>query len=127
MDQLKEIMIYCPECISDLVSFETKYSIGYVTGFIGGAALGWPIGGYIGSSMAGRPTWEGYYTPMILGGGILFIVTVILEVTAHSDLEHAEELFNSMADQGSFLNIKNLNYGLSINNDMIGIGIYYRF
>lgn len=127
MDQLKEIMKPCPECLSDLNSFNTKYTIGYVTGFIGGAAVGWPIGGYIGSSMSGRAIWEEYYTPMIIVGGVLVIATVILESSAHSDLEHAEELFNSKVNQSFLTNFKDLHLDLSINEDRIGFGITYSF
>ena len=62
----------------------------FVTGFVGGALIGWPIGGYIGNSV-----WEDYYTPMIVAGGAFGIIGAVIDASATRKLKAAVDHYNT--------------------------------
>ena len=84
-----------------------------VTGIPGGFLVGWPLGGYAGSS-----EWKDGYTTMLIVGIPLSIVSLITEASATKNLKNAVKIFNGEESSLSMsLNyIPRLN---SNNNDLL--------
>jgi hypothetical protein len=103
MTEFKSLIGKCPVCLDNLDSYNSKSTASEIFGFIGGACLGWPIGGYLG----GRK-WLDYYTPMMIGGGVSIVVGLIFAASAGSSLEDLEQNFNNQPKNGvSILFFKN--------------------
>ena len=92
--ELKSLMKNCNDCLDALDNYETKSSTSEVISFIGGACIGWPLGGYLA-----RSKWEDYYTPMMLVGGCAIVVGILVVSSAISNLEDAAELYNRTITQ----------------------------
>ena len=69
--------------------YKSGKSWAMITGIPGGFLVGWPLGGY-----AGNGVWKDSYTPMLLIGIPLGIISMIAEHSATKNLKEAVNIYN---------------------------------
>ena len=70
-------------------SYKKNATLSMLTAIPGGFLVGWPLGGYIGSS-----EWKDGYTTMMMIGVPLSIVSIVTETAAKRNLKEAVSIYN---------------------------------
>ena len=89
--ELKEIMKDNAKALKLMDSYRSNETASEIFAIPGGALIGWPLGGYIGSG--GK--WNNGYTAMIITGCTLSVIAFLFESHANSKLYEAVSEYNN--------------------------------
>jgi hypothetical protein len=100
-----------PAAKKEIQKYINKMTFSYTGGIIGGAMVGWSVGGYFGG---GR--WNNSFTILTAIGVPIIIVAYVLENKAGTNLLNAVEIYNNTlnADHGQGIFYKDLPHPLRI-------------
>ncbi len=90
-DGLSREMMGNEEALQLMEKYKSAQDLAMIAGSIGGALIGWPLGGYVGGG-----EWKDEYSFMMFIGVPLGVISMVMEGTASKHLKEAVSVYNGV-------------------------------